>query len=82
MAELCDTLGFDPLSVANEGAAVIICSSEDSQKVLDMLQSTTEGERAAIIGTVTDENKVILDTYSGGRRHIDLPPGELLPRIC
>lgn len=82
VAELCDTLGFDPLSVANEGAAVIICSSEDSQKVLDMLQSTTEGERAAIIGTVTDENKVILDTYSGGRRHIDLPPGELLPRIC
>ncbi len=57
-AELCDTLGFDPLSVANEG------------------------ERATVIGEVTNDNKVVLNTISGGKRHIDLPPGELLPRIC
>ncbi len=82
MAELCDTLGFDPLSVANEGAAVIICGADDCEKVLAVLKSVKEGERAAVIGEVTGDNKVILKTISGGKRHIDLPPGELLPRIC
>ncbi len=82
VAELCDTLGFDPLSVANEGAAVIICGEDDCDKVLATLKTIKEGERASIIGTVTNNNKVILNTSSGGKRHIDLPPGELLPRIC
>ncbi|MDE7034540.1 MAG: hydrogenase expression/formation protein HypE [Mucispirillum sp.] len=81
-AELCDTLGFDPLSVANEGAAVIICGAEDCEKVLAALKSVKEGERATVIGEVTNDNKVVLNTISGGKRHIDLPPGELLPRIC
>lgn len=81
-AELCDTLGFDPLSVANEGVAVIICGAEDCEKVLAALKSVKEGERAAVIGEVTNDNKVVLNTISGGKRHIDLPPGELLPRIC
>lgn len=82
VAELCDTLGYDPLSVANEGAAVIVVSDDDSQKVLDILHKSNTGKNAKIIGSVTDDNKVILNTISGGRRHIDLPPGELLPRIC
>lgn len=82
VAELCDTLGFDPLSVANEGAAVIICGADDCYKVLAALKSVKEGERAAVIGEVTNDNKVVLNTISGGKRHIDLPPGELLPRIC
>lgn len=82
VTELCDVLGFDPLSVANEGVAVIICSNEDSIKVLNAIKSTKEGERAAIVGSVVNNNRVILNTTSGGKRYIDLPPGELLPRIC
>ena len=82
VAELCDTLGYDPLSVANEGAAVIIVGNDDCQKVLDTLKSTETGKNAKVIGEVVDDNKVMLNTISGGRRHIDLPPGELLPRIC
>ena len=82
VSELCDTLGFDPLSVANEGAAVIVVSSEDAEKCLNALKSVSTGERAAIIGEVTNSNKVILNTISGGSRYVDMPPGELLPRIC
>ncbi len=82
VAELCDTLGYDPLSVANEGAAVIIVSQEDCDNVMYTLSKTETGKNAKVIGVVTDENKVILNTISGGRRYIDLPPGELLPRIC
>lgn len=80
--ELCDTLGFDPLSVANEGAAVIIVDSSDAEKCLEEIKTENVGERAAIIGEVTDSKKVILNTISGGSRYIDMPPGELLPRIC
>lgn len=82
VAELCDTLGYDPLSVANEGAAVIVVSQEDADKVLEILKSTKTGKNACIIGQVVNENKVMLNTISGGKRLIDLPPGELLPRIC
>ena len=41
-------------------------------------------EQAAIIGTVSDElpGKVILRTPWNTKRYLDLPQGELLPRIC
>lgn len=82
VAELCETLGYDPLSVANEGAAVIIVSEEDAEKVLDALHKSDTGKNAKIIGSVTDDARVVLNTISGGKRVVDLPPGELLPRIC
>lgn len=42
-----------------------------------------EGEGAARIGRVTgDAGRVILRTSIGGRRLVDVPQGELLPRIC
>ena len=50
--------------------------------MLSALKSVEEGARAAVIGEVIRDNKVILNTISGGKRYIDLPPGELLPRIC
>ncbi len=82
VADLCDILGLDPLSVANEGAAVIIVSENDASKVLDTLKQSPYGKNAAVIGTVTDKAKVVLKTKIGGTRYVDMPPGELLPRIC
>lgn len=82
VSELCDTLGFDPLSVANEGAAVIIAGGDDADNVLNAVKSFGEGARARIIGEVTDGGKIVLNTLSGGSRYVDMPPGELLPRIC
>lgn len=83
---VCDTLGFDPLTVANEGVAVIICNKSDSTKVISELQKFETGKNAAIIGKVMKDNeiknRVVLETFAGGRRLIDMPPGELLPRIC
>jgi hydrogenase expression/formation protein HypE len=79
---LCDMLGYDPLAVANEGLAVIIVKEKDAEKALNNIKSSTNGERAAIAGVVTDDKKVILETDIGGKRHIEMPVGELLPRIC
>ncbi|MBK7214305.1 MAG: hydrogenase expression/formation protein HypE [Bacteroidales bacterium] len=81
MAEL---LGFDPLSVANEGKLIIVASEEDAPKVLSSLKNHEFGKDASIIGRIveTHPGKVAMTTLTGGKRLIDVPAGELLPRIC
>jgi hydrogenase expression/formation protein HypE len=78
-----ELLGIDPLTVANEGKAVIGVRPEAAQKVLDILRSHPLGLRAAIIGTAVSERpgSVILDT-GVGRRLLPELEGEPLPRIC
>lgn len=80
MAEL---LGLDLLHVASEGKVVAIVSADRAQELVKAWSKYPEGERASIIGEVTDQSgRVILKTLSGGSRLIDMPEGELLPRIC
>lgn len=80
--ELCETLGFEPLSVANEGAALVVASDGDCEKVIDIIRNDEMGARAAVIGSVTESGKVVMRTKIGGMRYVEMPPGELLPRIC
>ncbi len=51
---------------------------------LDALQQDSNGENAAIIGTVTNEHpgKVIMKSRIGGKRVVNYLTGEQLPRIC
>jgi len=80
----CDMLGFDPLYVPNEGKTLVICHAEDAEKVLAVMREDIYGRNAAIIGRVTEEGEgiVLLHTKVGGKRIIDMPYGEQLPRIC
>ncbi len=79
----CQILGLDALSIANEGKVVIFVDSADSETLLQNLKSHPLGQNASKIGTVIHgEGQVIMNTRIGGRRLIDLPVGELLPRIC
>lgn len=81
---VCSLLGYDPLYMANEGKMIIVLPQDDANRALDLLRSTKEGQHAAIIGKIVAEHegKVVLNTESGGRRLIDMPFGEQLPRIC
>jgi hydrogenase expression/formation protein HypE len=81
---LCEILGLDPLFIANEGKMVVVCSGSDADKVLSTMKAHSLGEGASIIGQVTDtgRSRVILRTIIGGSRELDLPEGELIPRIC
>lgn len=81
---VCEILGFDPLFLANEGKMVVFCSKADAQKVLQAMKAHPYGTNAAIIGRVEkkDTGRLILNTMIGGSRVIDLPSGELVPRIC
>jgi hydrogenase expression/formation protein HypE len=80
----CDLLGFDPLSVANEGKLVAVVAAKDAERALDAMRSQRYGEEAALIGEITAEprGKVLLKTRIGGTRIVAMPSGELLPRIC
>lgn len=81
---VCELLGFEALSLANEGTFVMAVSKEQASKAMDVLKSLEVSQEAKIIGSVTKQHlgKVILHTPWGTQRFIDLPTGELLPRIC
>ncbi len=84
---LCEVLGFDPIFLANEGKLVVFCPGNEAEHVLAAMRQNELGRDAARIGEVRGEMKpgkgrVILKTVIGGERTIDLPTGELVPRIC
>lgn len=80
----CEMLGLDPYYVANEGKLVAIVPESDASKVLAIMKQHRFGKDAAIIGRVVNEHPgvVTAKTSIGGMRVVDLPAGELLPRIC
>ncbi len=80
----CEMLGLDPFYIANEGKLVAIVAPDVADEVLDVMRQNEYGRDAAIIGTVTETHpkRVVAKTAIGGSRVVDLPAGELLPRIC
>jgi hydrogenase expression/formation protein HypE len=80
----CEIGGFDPLVVANEGKLIAVVPPEEADIALDAAVSHPLGANARIIGEITDRppGKVILRTMIGGRRFVEKPYGEQLPRIC
>jgi len=81
---MCEILGFDPLYIANEGKMVVIAANEDTDTIIAALRNNRYGRDAAVIGEVTNQHKgrVVLKTGLGSSRIIDMPAGDLLPRIC
>jgi hydrogenase expression/formation protein HypE len=80
----CEMLGLDPFYVANEGKMVAIVPRADADAVLAAMRALPNGQNAAIIGEVVAQHPriVIARTRIGAKRVVDLPAGELLPRIC
>ena len=80
----CEMLGLDPFYIANEGKLVAIVSEKAAEQVLSAMKAHEYGKDAVVIGRVVDEHKgmVVAKTAIGGSRVVDLPAGELLPRIC
>lgn len=79
-----EMLGLDPLSVANEGKCVLVVAAQDAPRVLSAARALPYGQEAAAIGYVTDDAPPLVEllTRAGGRRVIQRPYGEELPRIC
>lgn len=80
----CALLGIDPLVVANEGRVLALVPAAQATHALERWRALPEGAEAAVIGEVVDRQPamVVGRTSFGSTRVIDLPAGELLPRIC
>jgi hydrogenase expression/formation protein HypE len=80
----CEILGLDPLYVANEGKLLVIVSAEEAGPVLAAIRVHPLGEKAAVIGSVTNDHPgfVVMKTRIGGTRVVEMLSGEQLPRIC
>lgn len=79
----CALLGFDPLHIANEGCALVVLPDAWADQALELLRHFPQGRRACKIGRVAaGPPRLVAHTVLGGRRVVDPPAGELLPRIC
>lgn len=80
----CDLVGFDPLTIANEGKVVALVAPRQATAVLEAMRAHPFGRDSAVIGEVISGSpgRVLLETDLGTRRLVDMPGGELLPRIC
>jgi len=80
----CELLGIDPLHVANEGKMLAIVPQMEAEAALEAVRRHPRGSRAAVIGCVQAEpaGRVHLRTAVGSLRILDVPAGDLLPRIC
>jgi len=84
VTSICDVLGFDQLWLAGEGCALIAVCEKDAEECLKRLKLSKACESAAIIGRVHNKyhRMAWMKTIIGGERIIDMPSGEILPRIC
>lgn len=81
---ICELFGFEAFDFANEGTFIIAVPQQHAMLALEVLHHVNVSKKASIIGRVTmkKKGKVILHSSYGSSRYLDLPKGELLPRIC
>jgi len=80
----CEILGVDPLFVANEGKLIAAVPEAVADRVLEAMRRHPKGKDSAIIGRVRGDRSGLVTsrTILGTERVIDIPMGEILPRIC
>jgi len=81
---VCEMFGFEAMELANEGTFIIAVPPQHAQLALDTLKNFDFCKKSAVIGRATQKypKKVVLHSAYGSSRFLDLPKGELLPRIC
>lgn len=79
-----EMLGFDLLAVANEGKVVMVVAADEAEQALDLLRQHPLGRKASRIGQIVESDPPLVEllTRNGGRRIVQQPYGEELPRIC
>ncbi len=83
VTSVCEMLGYDPLYLACEGRVVAVLDPADAETALQRWRALPEGESAAMIGEITEDNPfVVLETELGGSRILEELEDDPLPRIC
>jgi hydrogenase expression/formation protein HypE len=78
-----ETLGLDPMYLANEGKFLVIAPENEASEIVRYLCNDLCQESAQIIGHVREgKGEVFLKTSLGGTRRLTMLTGAPLPRIC
>lgn len=81
---LAEMLGIELIRVACEGRVIAVVAADVAEAALAAWRALPQGREARRIGELTRAHagRVVLETLVGGRRVVDRPHGEPLPRIC
>jgi hydrogenase expression/formation protein HypE len=80
---LCEILGLDPLHMSCEGTALMAVDPAKTDDILSALSKHFETKDAKIIGTARKgKSRVLMKTGIGGKKVIQVPYGEPVPRVC
>ena len=77
-----DMLGIDPFEVANEGKIVMGVKADVADEILKAIRKDKYGSNAEIIGEVVEGHKVVMETLLGGKRILEAPISDPVPRVC
>ncbi|MGZ4857803.1 MAG: hydrogenase expression/formation protein HypE [Methanobacteriaceae archaeon] len=77
-----EMLGIDPYEVANEGKVIMGVDPEKADEILSAIKKTKYGKDAQIIGQVVQDKHVIMETILGGKRILEAPIADPVPRVC
>ncbi|MFN3077539.1 MAG: hydrogenase expression/formation protein HypE [Alphaproteobacteria bacterium] len=82
-AAAAEMLGISLLHSPSEGRLMAVMDPTVAETVLDTWRTLPEGRMARRIGSAIDiPGRVVMNTLVGGSALVDMPHGELLPRIC
>jgi hydrogenase expression/formation protein HypE len=81
---ICELLGIEALHLACEGRVVAVVEEQDAGRALAVLRALPAGREAASIGRIVagTPGRIVEKTAFGGRRIVDMPLADPLPRIC
>jgi hydrogenase expression/formation protein HypE len=80
---LCDVLGLNPLHMSSEGRVVMAVAPDYADEILSVLHKHATTQDAQVVGTAKKGTpRVLLKTTIGGRKVIQVPYGEPIPRVC
>ena len=80
-----EMLGLDLMTIANEGKLVAVVAPQRAERAVEILRGFEIARSAAVIGRIGPKSQdpiVEMVTTAGGRRVVQMPYGEELPRIC
>ncbi|MHA2003605.1 MAG: HypE family hydrogenase expression/formation protein [Candidatus Thorarchaeota archaeon] len=83
VVSLCEILGLDALHMSCEGTAVMTVDPSKTDGILTALRDYEATSECCVIGSVIEgAPRVVMKTEIGGRKIIQVPYGEPIPRVC
>ena len=84
LRDICDILGLEIFEISCEGRTIMLVDPEEADNVIAELHRHELSKEAKIVGYAQEgpKGQVHIITDIGGKRILDKPYGEPIPRVC